>query len=61
MTKKIPIASPAIRMTSRPMMPSLIGMPAIPDAIPVAKGLTVEPSTPIPQPRRTIDAPTSAS
>ena len=44
MTKKIPIARPTIRMTSRPTMPSLIETPAKPDAMPVAKGLTVEPS-----------------
>jgi hypothetical protein len=61
MTKKIPIANPASRITIRPTMPSLIGMPAIPDAIPVANGLTVEPSTPMPQPSSTIAAPVSAS
>ena len=57
----MPIASPTIRITSRPSRPSLIGTPAIPDAIPVANGLTVEPSTPIPQPSRTTAAPVSAS
>ena len=36
-------------------------IPAIPDAIPVAKGLIVEPSTPIPHPRSTTAAPVSAS
>ena len=57
----MPIARPTIRITSRPMMPSLIEMPAIPEAIPVANGLTVEPSTPMPQPSSTIAAPVSAS
>ncbi len=57
----MPIARPAIRITSRPTRPSLIETPAIPDAIPVANGLTVDPSTPIPQPSRTTAAPVSAS
>ena len=57
----MPIASPTIRITSRPRRPSLIETPAIPDAIPVANGLTVDPSTPIPQPRRMTAAPVSAS
>ena len=39
----MPIANPAIRITSRPSRPSLSGTPAIPDAIPVANGFTVEP------------------
>ena len=46
-----------IRATS----PVLIDVPAKPDAIPVANGLIVEPSTPIPAPRRIIAAPVSAS
>ena len=50
-----------MRMTSRPMSPSLIGMPANPDAMPVAKGLMVEPRTPMPHPSRTIAAPVRAS
>ena len=33
----------------------------MPDAIPVANGLTVEPITPIPQPSRTTAAPVRAS
>ena len=57
----MPIARPASRMTIRPARPSLIGMPAMPEAIPVAKGLIVEPSVPIPQPSRTTAAPVSAS
>ena len=35
---------------SRAQMPSLIETPAKPEAMPVANGLTVEPSTPIPAP-----------
>ena len=35
--------------------------PANPDAMPVANGLIVEPSVPIPQPSRTTAAPVSAS
>ncbi len=50
-----------MRMTSRPISPSLIETPAIPDAIPVANGLTVDPITPMPQPSRTIAAPVRAS
>ena len=57
----MPIARPPSRMMMRPRRPSLIGMPAIPEAIPVAKGLIVEPSVPIPQPSRTTAAPVSAS
>ena len=45
----------------RPERPSLIGMPAIPEAIPVANGLIVDPSVPMPQPSRTTAAPVSAS
>ena len=41
--------------------PSLIGTSAKPEAMPVANGLTVEPSTPIPQPSRITRAPTRAS
>ena len=55
------MAVPTTRITSRPISPSLIDVPAKPDAIPVANGLIVEPSTPIPQPRSRIEAPTSAS
>ena len=36
-------------------------VPANPDAIPVAKGLIVEPKVPIPQPSRTTAAPVRAS
>jgi hypothetical protein len=43
------------------MRPSLIDTSANPEAIPVAKGLTVEPTTPIPQPSNTTAAPVSAS
>ncbi len=50
MTNQIPIAVPMTRMTSRPMMPSSIEVPAKPEAMPVANGLIVEPRTPIPQP-----------
>jgi hypothetical protein len=57
----MPAASPRIRMTRRPRRPSLIETPANPDAIPVANGLIVDPSVPIPQPRRTTAAPVSAS
>ena len=60
-TKKMPIASPTIRITSRPTIPSLSGIPANPDAIPVANGLIVDPSVPIPHPRSTIAAPVIAS
>ena len=42
-------------------MPSSIETPANSEAMPVANGLIVEPSTPTPQPRSTIEAPTSES
>ena len=42
-------------------MPSSIETPANPEAIPVANGLIVEPSTPMPQPSRRIEAPTRES
>ena len=48
-------------MTIRSGRPSLIGMPAMPEAIPVANGLIVEPSVPIPHPSRTTAAPVSES
>ena len=41
--------------------PSLMDMPANPDAMPVANGLMVDPSVPMPQPSRTTAAPVSAS
>ena len=44
----MPMATPTIRITSRPTRPSLSGMSAKPEAIPVANGFTVEPSTPMP-------------
>ena len=42
-------------------MPSVRGMPAKPEAMPVAKGLTVEPSTPMPAPSMTTATPVRAS
>ena len=51
----MPMAVPTIRITMRPIRPSLIDVPAKPDAIPVANGLIVEPRTPIPQPSSRID------
>ena len=45
----------------RPTRPSLSDTPANSEAIPVANGLTVEPSTPIPAPNRITSAPVSAS
>ena len=60
-TKKMPRPRPTIRMISRESSPSLIEMPANPDAMPVAKGLMVDPRVPIPQPSRRIAAPVSAS
>ena len=39
-------------MISRERMPSLIEMPANPEAMPVANGLMVEPRVPIPQPEQ---------
>ena len=44
----MPIARPTIRITMRPRRPSLIGTPAIPEAMPVANGLIVEPERPDP-------------
>ena len=55
------IAVPTTSSTIRPTMPSLMVTPANPDAIPVANGLMVEPSTPMPQPRSRMDAPSSES
>ena len=43
------------------MSPSTIVTPAKPEAIPVANGLIVEPSTPIPAPRRMRAAAVSRS
>ena len=57
----MPMATPTIRITSRPTMPSLRGMSAKPEAMPVANGFTVEPSTPMPHPSRITAAPTRAS
>ncbi len=39
----MPMIVPMIRMISRPISPSLMFVPAKPEAMPVAKGLTVEP------------------
>ena len=50
-----------MRMIRRDRSPSLIEMPAKPDAIPVAKGLIVEPRVPMPQPSSRIAAPVRAS
>ena len=61
MTNQMPMAVPTTRMTSRPTRPWSMLVPAKPDAMPVAKGLIVEPSTPIPQPRRSSEAPTMVS
>ena len=49
--RRSPMAVPTTRMTSRPTMPSSIETPANSEAMPVANGLIVEPSTPMPQPR----------
>ena len=48
-------------MTMRKTMPSLIDTSANPDAMPVANGFTVDPSTPMPAPSRITSAPTMAS
>ena len=48
-------------MINRERNPSLIGISAKPEAMPVAKGLIVEPRVPMPQPRRRIAAPVMAS
>ena len=48
-------------MINRDSSPSLMEMPAKPDAMPVANGLIVEPRVPMPQPIRTIAAPVSES
>ena len=61
MTKMMPMISPTMRMTSRSTMPSAIETPAKPEAMPVANGLIVEPSTPMPAPSRSTEAPTRAS
>ena len=42
-------------------MPSVSGMPAKPDAMPVANGLTVEPITPMPAPSMITATPVRAS
>ena len=60
-TKKIPTPSPTTRMISRESRPSLMETPANPEAMPVAKGLIVEPRVPMPHPRRTMAAPVRAS
>ena len=57
----MPKTRPMIRMINRPTRPSLSEMLAKPDAMPVANGFTVEPSTPMPAPNRITAAPTSAS
>ena len=46
------MASPRSRINSRRPIPCPIPVPANPAAIPVAKGFTVEPSTPAPAPSR---------
>ena len=55
------MTSPTTSITSRRISPWLMDVPANPDAIPVAKGLIVEPKVPIPQPSRTTAAPVRAS
>ena len=49
------------RITSRPINPSLMVVPAKPEAMPVAKGLMVEPIAPIPAPSRISAAALSPS
>ena len=48
-------------MTKRRMMPSVKGICAASDAMIVAKGLIVDPSTPMPAPIRMIATPVTAS
>ena len=48
-------------MTSRRPIPSPRLMPAASEATPVANGLTVEHSTPVPAPRKMIEAATIRS
>src|SRR5205809_948131 len=48
----MPTARPMIRMTTREMRPSAIEVPAKPEAMPVANGLVVDASVPIPAPSR---------
>ena len=48
-------------MTTRSTIPSPTSMPAASEATPVANGLTVEASTPVPAPRKMIDAATMRS
>ncbi len=50
-----------MRITNRPISPSLMEMPAKPEAMPVANGLMVDPRVPMPHPNRTMAAPVSAS
>ena len=50
-----------MRTKSRSTMPSLIETSAKPEAMPVANGLTVEPSTPMPAPSMITAAPVRAS
>ena len=57
----MPMPSPMTSITSRRTSPSLMDVPAKPDAIPVAKGLMVDPKVPMPQPSRTTAAPVRAS
>ena len=58
---KMPNASPTTSTISRSTIPSLIETSGEPDAMPVANGLTVEPSTPIPAPSMITAAPVSES
>lgn len=60
-TQKIPRARPTTRITSRETRPSLSGTPAKPEAMPVANGLIVDPSVPMPQPSSSTAAPVRVS
>ncbi len=57
----MPIATTTIQSRMRRPMPSPMLIPAASEATPVAKGLTVEPITPLPAPRKTIAAATRRS
>ena len=55
MTYQMAAASSASSITTRSSIPSPRDTPANPAAIPVAKGLTVEPNTPTPAPSMMMD------
>ena len=55
------IARPPSRITKRSTIPSVKGIEAASEAMIVAKGLMVEPSTPMPAPIRMIATPVTAS